>query len=83
MFIALRVRRCALQRSAMCFAGSLHMPLLTERGKSGHQGYKHVAPPEQRLDIRTEFLAKLLCRLSKNHGPSFISFKNANKNTFA
>ena len=49
MFIALRFKNRALQRSAMCCT-SLHMPLLTERGKSGHQRYKHVAPPEQRLD---------------------------------
>ncbi len=33
MFIALTPNSCALQRSAMCFGGSVYIPLLTERRK--------------------------------------------------
>src|SRR5829696_4744731 len=48
MFIASHVElNPALQRSAMCFACSLYIPLLTERNHAAGQGYKHLAPPEQ------------------------------------
>ena len=49
MFIALRINSYALQRSAMCFSAfSLHAAP-DGAGYIRELGYKHVAPPEQKL----------------------------------
>ena len=50
MFIALSLKVSALQRSAMCLGVFSYMPLLTERYTLFTEGYKHLAPPEQRLE---------------------------------
>ena len=62
MFIALNTLiGGALRRSAMWPLCTSYIPLLRSGGKSGYQGYKHVAHPEQEPRFYKNDFSRKLC----------------------